>query len=92
MKKYIVLATLTCMGWVMLAQPPQFAMRPFSQGLSWAYPTTDSVYGQPQFVQYLRFGPKEYSFDLAWVTDTYVLVTWLDRQMQRQLLTEVFLT
>ncbi|NRB63684.1 MAG: phosphodiester glycosidase family protein [Saprospiraceae bacterium] len=72
MKKYIVLATLTCMGWVMLAQPPQFAMRPFSQGLSWAYPTTDSVYGQPQFVQYLRFGPKEYSFDLAWVTDTLV--------------------
>jgi len=59
-----------------------FEQRPFTQHLTWGYPALDSLYGAPQYAQYLKFGPEEYRFDLAWVSDTLVRTSDLAREQE----------
>jgi len=49
-----------------------FDQRPLTLHLVWGYPSVDSLYGTPQYIQYLKFGQEEYRFDLAWVSDSLV--------------------
>jgi len=59
-----------------------FQLRPFTPNLTWGYPSFDSLYGAPQYVQYLKFGQSEYRFDIAWVSDTLVRTSDLARKQE----------
>jgi exopolysaccharide biosynthesis protein len=59
-----------------------FDQRPFTPHLVWGYPSVDSMYGTPQFIQYLKFGQEEYHFDLAWVNDTLVRTSDLAQRQE----------
>ena len=59
-----------------------FEQRPFTPNLTWGYPTVDSLYGAPQYAQYLKFGQAEYRFDLAWMSDTLVRTSDLAQKQE----------
>ena len=59
-----------------------FEQRPLTPNLTWGYPAKDSLYGAPQYAQYLKFGQDEYRFNIAWKNDTLVRTSDLAREQE----------